>query len=503
MRFTIKAKLATTFGAVIVLSMVAGGIAYDKLTTLTNYQDMLARQALIAEKLGAFQDRIQGQVRAEKNIVLSSDAKEIETFSKAVNDRRAEANKFRDEIYGLASDAGKQMMDRLTAKLNRVYELQDQVVKFGTMNSNFRASQVWRSEGAIAVKEFNAALDSVSAEIEKNRSAEGAREVAATIATARVELATALRYIAETFASGSLEELEKDRKSAIAQLDLANGALTKAANGLSALGVSPKNLDVAKDRLKSVTSRVLDIVGEGGNLKGGNLTMGEGRLVLNEALTLLNEYTTFVTKRTQEITNQAAAEAAFAKMLLVSIVIASALIGIAAALWISISISRNLSNAVKLADAVARGDLTETIVVKTNDEVGDLLISLNGTVERLRSVVTEALTAAQNVSAGSQELSASAEQLSQGATEQASSAEEASSSMEEMAANVKQNADNANQTERIAAQSAKDAEASGEAVGRAVEAMQTIAEKITIVQEIARQTDLLALECGGRSGARR
>ena len=65
--------------------------------------------------------------------------------------------------------------------------------------------------------------------------------------------------------------------------------------------------------------------------------------------------------------------------------------------------------------------------------------------------------------------------------------------MEEMASNVKQNADNAGQTEKIAAQSAKDAEASGAAVGRAVNAMQTIAEKITIVQEIARQTDLLAL----------
>jgi methyl-accepting chemotaxis protein len=65
--------------------------------------------------------------------------------------------------------------------------------------------------------------------------------------------------------------------------------------------------------------------------------------------------------------------------------------------------------------------------------------------------------------------------------------------MEEMASNVKQNADNASQTEKIAAQSAKDAEASGAAVGRAVDAMQTIAEKITIVQEIARQTDLLAL----------
>jgi methyl-accepting chemotaxis protein len=65
--------------------------------------------------------------------------------------------------------------------------------------------------------------------------------------------------------------------------------------------------------------------------------------------------------------------------------------------------------------------------------------------------------------------------------------------MEEMAANIKQNAENAQQTEKIARQSSLDAQASGEAVGKAVTAMQTIAEKITVVQEIARQTDLLAL----------
>ena len=65
--------------------------------------------------------------------------------------------------------------------------------------------------------------------------------------------------------------------------------------------------------------------------------------------------------------------------------------------------------------------------------------------------------------------------------------------MEQMAANIKQTADNASQTEKIARQSAGDAEKSGDAVGRAVLAMQTIVERITIVQEIARQTDLLAL----------
>ncbi len=114
-------------------------------------------------------------------------------------------------------------------------------------------------------------------------------------------------------------------------------------------------------------------------------------------------------------------------------------------------------------------------------------------MQRLRDVVSDALSASENVSAGSQQLSSASEQVSQGATEQAASAEEASASMEEMASNIKQNADNAAQTEKIARQSSKDAEASGEAVTRAVNAMRTIAEKIGIVQEIARQTDLLAL----------
>ena len=91
-------------------------------------------------------------------------------------------------------------------------------------------------------------------------------------------------------------------------------------------------------------------------------------------------------------------------------------------------------------------------------------------------------------------MSATAEQLSQGATEQAASTEEASASMEQMAATIKQCADNAIHTEKMARQSAEDARGQRQD-GRyaAVAAMQTIAEKIMVVQEIARQTDLLAL----------
>ncbi len=181
------------------------------------------------------------------------------------------------------------------------------------------------------------------------------------------------------------------------------------------------------------------------------------------------------------------------RMMFVIITIVALLMAVASAIWLSMTISRGLGRAAAAVQTVAAGDLTSTVEITTRDEIADLLTDVNTMIERLRSVVGDASSASEQVAAGSQQLSSAADQVSQGATEQAASAEEASASMEEMAANIKQTADNAAQTEQIARQSAKDAEASGEAVARAVGAMQTIAEKITIVQEIARQTDLLAL----------
>ncbi len=153
--------------------------------------------------------------------------------------------------------------------------------------------------------------------------------------------------------------------------------------------------------------------------------------------------------------------------------------------------TQNLRETAGVADAIARGDLAvEPKPLSDKDTLGLALKRMTG---KLRLVVSEALAAAGQVSSGSEQLSSAAHELSSGSNEQAASAEEVSSSMEQMAANIKQNADNAAQTEKIARQSSADAQASGDAVNRAVQAMQIIADKITFVQEIARQTDLLAL----------
>jgi methyl-accepting chemotaxis protein len=165
----------------------------------------------------------------------------------------------------------------------------------------------------------------------------------------------------------------------------------------------------------------------------------------------------------------------------------------AMAFIIARSITRPLDKGVTFAHLIAEGDLSKQLEVDQDDEVGRLAGALNAMVERLRGVVDGVKISAGSVASGSQQLSAGAEAVSRHASEQAASAEEASSAVEEMSATIKHNADNARQTEKIALRSASDARASGDAVADSVRAMKQIADKISIIEEIARQTNLLAL----------
>jgi len=145
----------------------------------------------------------------------------------------------------------------------------------------------------------------------------------------------------------------------------------------------------------------------------------------------------------------------------------------------------------KAAEEISGGNLTVSLRERSAQD--KLMQALAAMVGGLTQTVTDIRTIAGELSSASQSISAASVQVSKGASAQAAAAEEASSSMEEMVSNIKQNADNAQQTDKIANKSAKDAQESGKSVLEAVAAMKEIANKISIIEEIARQTNLLAL----------
>ena len=156
-------------------------------------------------------------------------------------------------------------------------------------------------------------------------------------------------------------------------------------------------------------------------------------------------------------------------------------------------IKRPLLQAVGIANQLAKGDLSMEIGETARDETGQLLQSLKAMIEHLNNVLADIQSAAQHVATGSEELSSTSQELSQGSTEQAASGEEVSSSIQQMRSNIQQSADNARETESISQQAASDAEESGAVVREAVQAMQEISEKISIIEEITRQTNMLSL----------
>ncbi len=169
------------------------------------------------------------------------------------------------------------------------------------------------------------------------------------------------------------------------------------------------------------------------------------------------------------------------------------------ATFVTFAISRGITRPVKaMADhlgemAQGSGDLTKRIEIISHDEVGQMASSFNSFVTKLEEIISEVRTSSDGIASAAAQVATSAASLSQGTSEQAASVEETTSSLEQISASINQNADNSRQMEQMAVKGARDSEESGGAVRESVTAMKQIAEKISIIEEIAYQTNLLAL----------
>ena len=145
----------------------------------------------------------------------------------------------------------------------------------------------------------------------------------------------------------------------------------------------------------------------------------------------------------------------------------------------------------RIANQIAEGDLS--INFPNAQQATGLYAAMIRMTENLSNVIQQVRGGADNLASASQEVSATAQTISQGATEQASGVEETTSAVEQLNASVQQNTENAQVTDGIATKSAEEARRGGEAVDKTVQAMKTIASKISLIEDIAYKTNLLSL----------
>ncbi|QNM98144.1 Tar ligand binding domain-containing protein [Chitinimonas koreensis] len=161
------------------------------------------------------------------------------------------------------------------------------------------------------------------------------------------------------------------------------------------------------------------------------------------------------------------------------------------------------ASAAKLLQAVAHGDLTVQPRLRPGDR-SSMLYSLQQMLVRLTTVIGDIHETANVLAAASEEVAESAQSLAQSASEQAASVEETSAAVDQIHAAVQQNAEHAQASDEIAQAGLAGVDEGGQAVHRANAAMQDIAGKIALIDDIAHRTNLLALNAtieAARAGA--
>ncbi|PZP34612.1 MAG: methyl-accepting chemotaxis protein [Roseateles depolymerans] len=186
--------------------------------------------------------------------------------------------------------------------------------------------------------------------------------------------------------------------------------------------------------------------------------------------------------------------------LTIAMTIAAIVIGAALAWGITRQITQSLTHSVKLAEAVAGGDLTHSVRVSGQDELAQLQRALMSMVEQLKSVVSQVREGVDSVSSASSQIATGNHDLSARTEQTASNLEETASSMEELTGAVGQSADTARQANQLASTAAEAASRGGQVVGAVVQRMGQISESsrkigdiIGTIDGIAFQTNILAL----------
>ena len=160
---------------------------------------------------------------------------------------------------------------------------------------------------------------------------------------------------------------------------------------------------------------------------------------------------------------------------------------------IAAKISDPIIKGVNFAHEISTGNLNATLDIQQNDEIGDLAESLTIMASRLTTILSEIIQSSETIASSSHELLDSSVKMADGANNQAASSEEISTSVELMISRIQQNSKNALETEKIAIRAATGMQEGNDSTRALIISMNNIVQKISIIGDIAKQTNLLAI----------
>lgn len=191
----------------------------------------------------------------------------------------------------------------------------------------------------------------------------------------------------------------------------------------------------------------------------------------------------------------------------IAVIAVALLIGIVLITWIVRSITSPLKQLIDTTEKIANGDLTEEVVIRSKDELGQLSASVNHMVHKLRELIGEVIGSSQSVAAASLQISATTEEVASGSTAQAQASQNMQELFSELSLAINSVAEGAEEAAQLAARTTSIAQDGGNKVNKSVESMNQVSTQMTrleedsikigeiieVIDDISEQTNLLAL----------
>ncbi|MFZ5550231.1 MAG: methyl-accepting chemotaxis protein [Pseudomonadota bacterium] len=335
-------------------------------------------------------------------------------------------------------------------------------------------------------------------------------ELEAVSGEAPERLATTMRDLARYQGSALRDAVMQDdvafKKKEFDQMKKARADYEQTAQQLSGMALEP-NVRAALEQAARALLAVKAPVEKAIELSMADDLAGSAQAVRDEVrpaqlahIAALNKVVEAIQVASRERYEHADEAYGQAVTLIVGLSVAALALGGAIAWLIQRGITRPLNQAVEVAQAVAEGDLTRQIQVRSEDEVGRLLLALQTVNRDLGRTMHQVRQAAETMQTASVEIALGNADLSQRTEHQASNLQQTAASMEQLNATVKNNADTARSAAQMAGSASAAASKGGEVVQQVIQTMQQIADSskkiadiIGVIDGIAFQTNILAL----------